>query len=102
MRYQFYKAWEAESMKKNKSFCTRREFLKASAQGLAISGVSPFLTQSPLFSVLKEGSDVSYRILGRTGLKVSMVSFGVMTTDNPGIVAKAIRMGINHFDTANV
>jgi predicted aldo/keto reductase-like oxidoreductase len=31
-----------------------------------------------------------------------MVSFGVMSTDNPGVVVKAMRMGINHFDTANV
>jgi predicted aldo/keto reductase-like oxidoreductase len=89
-------------MKKDKSAYTRREFLKTSAQGLAISGVSPFFMQSPLFSLLKEGGTVSYRILGRTGLKVTMVSFGVMTTDNAGVVAKAIRMGINHFDTANV
>jgi hypothetical protein len=89
-------------MKKNKSCYTRREFLRASAQGLAISGVSPFLTTTPMFSLLKEGGEVSYRTLGRTGLKVSMVSFGVMTTDNPGVVVKAIRMGINHFDTANV
>src|SRR5512137_2540402 len=102
MRYQFYKAWEAESMKENKSFCTRREFLRTSAQGLAIGGASPFLTKSPMFSLLKEGGEVSYRTLGRAGLKVSMVSFGVMTTDNPGVVVKAIRMGINHFDTANV
>jgi len=89
-------------MKKNKSFYTRREFLKTSAQGLAISGVSPFLAQSPWFALMKEDGGVSYRTLGRTGLKVSMVSFGVMTTDNAGVVAKAIRMGINHFDTANV
>ncbi len=89
-------------MKKNKSVYTRREFLKTSARGLAISGVSPFLTKSPLFSLLQENDELSYRILGRTGLKVTMVSFGVMTTDNPGVVAKAIRMGINHFDTANV
>ncbi len=89
-------------MKKNKPSYTRREFLKTSAQGLAISGVSPFFMQSSLFSLLKEGGDVSYRTLGRTGLKVTMVSFGVMTTDNAGVVAKAIRMGINHFDTANV
>jgi hypothetical protein len=102
MRYQFSQAWEIKMMRKNKSFYSRREFLKTSAQGLAISGVSPFVTTSPLLSLFKEGGDVSYRTLGRTGLKVSMVSFGVMTTDNPGIVVKAIRMGINHFDTANV
>ena len=89
-------------MKKNKSFYTRREFLKASAQGLALSGVSPFLAKSPLLALSKEGSDVSYRTLGRSGLKVTMVSFGVMSTDNPGVVVKAMRMGINHFDTANV
>ena len=80
----------------------RREFIKTSARGLAVGGDSPFLNQSSLVSLLKEKEVVTYRTLGRTGLKVSMVSFGVMRADNPGLISKAIRTGINHFDTANV
>lgn len=81
---------------------TRREFLKTSAKGLAVGGVSPLLNPSSLVSLLKEKDAVAYRTLGRTGLKVTMVSFGVMRADNPGLISKAIRMGMNHFDTANV
>ena len=85
----------------DKTNYTRREFIKASAKGLAVGGFSPWLNPSPLVSMLKEKDAVTYRTLGRTGLKVSTVSFGVMRADNPGLISKAIRMGMNHFDTAN-
>jgi predicted aldo/keto reductase-like oxidoreductase len=88
-------------MMSNEPYYTRREFIKTSARGLAVGGVSPFLNQSSLVSLLKKKDVVTYRTLGRTGLKVTMVSFGVMRADNPGLISKAIRMGINHFDTAN-
>ena len=79
---------------------TRREFIKSSAVGLAMAGL-PALTPSSFLLSSKTNEPIGYRTLGRTGLKVSVVSFGVMRADNPGLIAKAIRMGINHFDTAN-
>jgi aryl-alcohol dehydrogenase-like predicted oxidoreductase len=79
---------------------TRREFIKTSAVGLAMAGL-PTLTPSSLLLSSKTNEPIGYRTLGRTGLKVSVVSFGVMRADNPGLIAEAIRMGINHFDTAN-
>jgi len=88
-------------MMRNKSYYTRREFIKKSARGLAVGGVAPFLNQASLMSLSKKNDVVTYRTLGRTGLKVTMVSFGVMRADNPGLISKAIHMGINHFDTAN-
>jgi hypothetical protein len=42
---------------------------------------------------------VSYRILGKTGFKVSSVGFGCMITSDASVIARAADMGINYFDT---
>src|SRR4030042_2476325 len=41
-----------------------------------------------------------YRTLGRTGLKVSELGLGTIKTENPGVVKRAMDMGVNYFDTA--
>jgi uncharacterized protein len=43
---------------------------------------------------------LTYRTLGRTGLKVTSLGFGCMTTPEPSLVRRAADLGINHFDTA--
>jgi len=49
---------------------------------------------------------MQYRILGRTGLKVSVVGFGgipiqrIPETDSTAIINRALELGINFFDTA--
>jgi len=43
---------------------------------------------------------VDYRVLGKTGLKVSTVGFGCMITADPTVISRAVDMGINYFDTA--
>jgi predicted aldo/keto reductase-like oxidoreductase len=43
---------------------------------------------------------MEYRTLGKTGLKVSALSFGVMRLSEPAVLFKALDMGINYFDTA--
>ncbi len=42
----------------------------------------------------------TYRTLGRTGLKVTSLGFGCMTTPEPSLIKRAADLGINHFDTA--
>jgi len=42
------------------------------------------------------------RTLGKTGLKLPIVSMGVMNADVPGILHRAYELGIRHFDTAAV
>ena len=74
---------------RNEPYYTRREFIKKSARGLAVGGVAPFLNQASLMSLSKKNDVITYRTLGRTGLKVVMVSFGVMRADNPGLISKA-------------
>jgi len=43
---------------------------------------------------------LTYRTLGKTGLKVTALSFGCMTTSDAGVIERAADLGIIHFDTA--
>ena len=43
---------------------------------------------------------VTYRILGKTGMKVSTVSIGAMRTTDVAVLHKALDLGINYIDTA--
>ncbi len=42
-----------------------------------------------------------YRILGRTGLKVTAVAMGVMNCSDPAVLHRAYDLGVNLFDTAH-
>jgi predicted aldo/keto reductase-like oxidoreductase len=42
----------------------------------------------------------TYRTLGKTGLKVSSLSFGCMTTSDASVIERAADIGVLHFDTA--
>lgn len=44
---------------------------------------------------------IPLRTLGKTGLKVAPVGFGCGFTPDPSVIARAIDMGVNLFDTAN-
>jgi uncharacterized protein len=39
-------------------------------------------------------------MLGKTGLKVTSLAFGCMTTSNPSVIERAADIGISLFDTA--
>ncbi len=43
-----------------------------------------------------------YRILGKTGLKVTTVGFGCMITSDASVIERAADSGITYFDTARV
>ena len=47
-----------------------------------------------------ESIKLTYRTLGKTGLKVTSLAFGCMTTADPSVIKRAADLGINHFDTA--
>jgi predicted aldo/keto reductase-like oxidoreductase len=76
----------------------RRSFLRTGVAGAAGIALSPALKGS-VREILEDNKD--YRVLGRTGLKVPVVSFGVMRSDNPGLCKAAYEKGIKLFDTAN-
>lgn len=46
-------------------------------------------------------AQMEYRTLGKTGLRVSALSFGVMRLSEPAVLHAALEMGINYFDTAH-
>jgi predicted aldo/keto reductase-like oxidoreductase len=83
---------------------SRREFLSAGLM-LPVAGASSSLgiVSPPENSVSNPtGSSVklSYKTLGRTGLKVTTVGFGCMITSDPSVIERAADIGITYFDTA--
>jgi predicted aldo/keto reductase-like oxidoreductase len=76
---------------------SRRQFLQA---GLALPAATGLSFSGGLNSVLQESPKVAYRTLGKTGLKVSGVGYGIGFNPVTEVVAKAIDMGVNYFDTS--
>jgi uncharacterized protein len=76
---------------------TRRDFLKVSVAGVA-SAVSLGAPIGPLFA--SEEPHLTYRTLGRTGLKVTTVAFGAMLTPEYEVIRAGFDTGINYVDTA--
>ena len=89
---------------------SRREFIAASS--VKLSGASLLLSQycsKAAFALPGEPVDkrqkepaMEYRGLGKTGLKVSVVSHGLAELREPAVIFKALDLGINFFDTAHV
>lgn len=78
----------------------RRKFLRTGAAGAASlvavkGGAFPRLPES------KQHADIIYRTLGKTGIRVPVISMGVMRADNPSLVRACLDNGITLFDTAN-
>ncbi|MBD3412953.1 MAG: hypothetical protein GF421_00785 [Candidatus Aminicenantes bacterium] len=79
----------------------RREFIGKSAFGLFTTGFGlPLLKARPLQE--ESPGKIVYRTLGRTNLRIPIVSFGVMNSDSPDLIQRAMDRGINHLDTAHV
>jgi uncharacterized protein len=76
----------------------RRKFIKSGIAGAGLVAVSPRLIGA---ASSFEEKNVVTRTLGKTGLKVPVISFGVMRSDNPGLCKAAYDKGIRLFDTAN-
>jgi predicted aldo/keto reductase-like oxidoreductase len=84
----------------------RRRFLRYTATGGAGLLVPASLlgqSQADTAASSKNNSAPKFeqRVLGRTGMKLPILSMGVMRADNPNLVKAAMRSGIVHFDTAN-
>jgi uncharacterized protein len=80
---------------------TRRDFLSA---GLALPaaglGILTNGSLAPLNQTRPESVKLVYRTLGKTGLKVTPLAFGCMTTSDPSVIERAADFGINLYDTA--
>ena len=79
----------------------RRDFIVKTALGLATAG----LGASPVRAAITDPNTspkIIYRALGRTTLKIPLVSFGVMNSDSPDLIRKGLDMGIKLLDTAHL
>lgn len=82
-----------------KNKITRKEFLKKSLTGLVTYNL---LGESLTTSINKEEtkqSSYEQRILGRTGIKVVPLGYGVSRTMEPSLLKSALDKGMNFFDT---
>ncbi len=75
---------------------SRRKFLQA---GLILPAAG-FISSRDLDVFAQTPPKVAYRTLGKTGLKVSCVGSGVGIAPDPNVIARAIDLGVNYFDTA--
>lgn len=80
----------------------RRAFLKTGLTGAAglIAGSSVLQGQEGRAPSKKDRKTIT-RTLGKTGIKLPVISMGVMNSDNPDLVRAALDSGIVHLDTAH-
>ncbi|HIE29808.1 TPA: hypothetical protein EYP66_21270 [Candidatus Poribacteria bacterium] len=101
-------------LEKQREHLSRREFIQKTSAGaigasLAMCGWWDAVAQEfkEDESLPKEESftakDMKYRILGRTELKVSEISFGAIQIHNTGLAPlnRAFELGVNYIDTAS-
>jgi hypothetical protein len=78
----------------------RRDFLKFGVITATSAAVGVSMGKVLKASVSAPSITPVYRTLGRTGLKVTTVSFGAMLTPEHEVMETAFDMGINYVDTA--
>jgi len=82
----------------------RKSFIRksfAGAAGIAFVGSARASLHHTEPSLQQPERKMIYRTLGKTGLKLPVVSMGVMNSDNPALIAAALDNGIIHLDTAH-
>ena len=80
---------------------SRRNFLAAGLGAPAILSAMPQKSApTPSGAGLNPTVKLTYRTLGKTGMKVTTMGFGCMITSDQSVVERAADMGINYFDTA--
>ena len=87
-------------MKRRAESCSmnRRAFLKAGMAGAAAASLGIGSLEGLLHA--ESGPQPVYRTLGRTGLKVTTLSFGAMLTPEYEVIRAGLDAGINYVDTA--
>jgi predicted aldo/keto reductase-like oxidoreductase len=88
---------------------SRRDFFIKTVGGAAVAGllgksILKLNAQEVKNTQSQKGTGVAaqplMRMLGRTGIKIPVVSMGVMNADNPALIRRSFELGIRHFDTA--
>jgi len=81
----------------------RRDFLRLSATAGTGAFLVPDATAAFKTTTVTDvkADDIPVRTLGKTGIKLPILSMGVMRADNPNVVRAAYNSKLYHFDTAN-
>jgi uncharacterized protein len=79
----------------------RRKFLKGVSSTLLGIATVPIWKASPALEKIERTPVLEYRPLGKTGMKVTAVSMGVMNCSDPSVLHRAFDLGINFYDTAD-
>ena len=83
----------------SKKGMSRRDFLKSSA-----AGMGSFIYLSSHEKRPEERKEAPpkmvYRVLGKTGIRLPVITMGVMNTSNPALVRAALEAGMFFLDTA--
>ncbi len=88
-------------MKGKVSDCSRREFLSRTSVGLASVSLTGFTTVGkPRGTLVQSDAGIIYRTLGKTGIRLPIVSMGVMNANNPELIPRSYEIGVRLFDTA--
>lgn len=78
----------------------RRTFMKGASTAFLGLATAPLLGTGHSYARAEKGATVEYRILGKTGLKVTAVGMGVMSCSDPAVLLRAYDLGVNFYDTA--
>jgi len=79
----------------------RRKFIKTISSTLLGIAAPNILKVRPSLGKSEKRPSLEYRTLGRTGMKVTTVSMGVMNCSDPTVLHRAYDLGINFYDTAD-
>ncbi len=91
-------------MGKSTSDESRRNFFRMTLTGVLGMAVTPSILRAEIAATdtgRTEERKLVHRTLGKTGLKLPVVSMGVMNADNPELVRAALDAGVVLLDTAN-
>lgn len=80
----------------------RRNFIKGASSAVLGLATTSFWNLNLSFADAQKAASLQFRTLGKTGLKITSVSMGVMNCSDPAVLRRAFDLGINFFDTAHV
>src|SRR4030043_1917199 len=79
----------------------RRKFIKTISSTLLGIAAPNILKVRSSLGKSEKATNLEYRTLGKTGLRVTAVSMGVMNCSDPSVLLRAFDLGINFYDTAD-
>lgn len=82
----------------------RREFLKKSIAGISAASLFPGVISASIASSVSQinsRQELAYRTMGKTGLKLPVISMGTSNINSPGLILAAMDSGLRLFTTSS-